>query len=662
MNEKVPATEFTGLGTEAERDWPSSAAVATKAPLDVLAPGTAEHKRVKEYLVERLNKSERKMRNFYGRWRVAEIKAQAYIALDDYEKVFKELNDTGKPAKAVSIVVPYMFSTLSTIVTYMVHTFGGRRPMFQIGSHKRETANRAQNMETVLQYQAEHTRLLRSLFQLFNDGELYGVGVLRTAWKRETGLRTIMRKQARPGFFGAAADFFSPQSIRVREEAVIYEGNEVAPVDPFMFFPDPAVPMVEVNRKGEFVFWRDFTGKHLLKKLEAEGKVKYIDKVPPMPKGGITTDSTDSDVDASARGLLSGGDATPGAAVQMDKSQSTYQIDQGTCWIIPKELGLGDSTKPELWLFSIANKEQIIQAEKLEVDHGRHPVVVVEPYTLGYGFGQPGMGDYLGSVQDTISWFINSHIYNVRTALNNMFVVDPSMVEMQDLKNPEAGKIIRLKRAAYGQDVRTILQQLQVNDVTATHVRDLEVFMRMGDALSAINDNFRATPHNGGRKTASEVRITAEAGASRLAAHAKLYSAQGMVDLTEQMSLNTQQFLSEEFYLRIVGQDGLEAPIDISPDMLVGDFHYPVHDGTLPLDKVALLEVWKEIFMAVSQDPELRQSYSLPKIFEWIAELGGARNIDNFKVDVQMQPTPQVMDQAAAGNVVPIAGGERVRI
>ena len=149
-----------------------------------------------------------------------------------------------------------------------------------------------------------------------------------------------------------------------------------------------------------------------------------------------------------------------------------------------------------------------------------HPVSVAEPYELGYGFGNCGMMDYLTPIQDTISWFINSHIYNVRAALNNMLIVDPSMVEMQDLKNPEPGKLIRLKRAAYGQDVREALHQLQIFDVTQGHIDAAQMFVKLGQYLTGITDNMMGLQDEGGRKTAAEVRISSQAGASRLAAQA----------------------------------------------------------------------------------------------------------------------------------------------
>jgi hypothetical protein len=137
---------------------------------------------------------------------------------------------------------------------------------------------------------------------------------------------------------------------------------------------------------------------------------------------------------------------------------------------------------------------------------------------------------------------------------------------------------------------------------------------------------------------------------------AKLISAQAIVDLTEQMSVNTQQYISDSFYLTVLGMDGARDPITIRPEMLVGNFHYPVQDGTLPIDKVAMLDVWREIFGALLADPQLRMAYDVPKIFEYIAELGGAKNIQSFKI----QPgSPEAIAAGVQqGNMVPINGAQ----
>lgn len=640
----------TGLGTTLREDWPSvRQSDLDKEPIDRLKPGSELHNRVKQYLLDRIRFSERKMSAFYSRWRWNESRIQAYIQLPDYEQRLKEMNEAHAPPAVTSIVVPYSFATLMTISTYHLHTFAGRRPMFQVGANKKETVGGARNIETVLQYNADHTRMVAALWQFLLDAQTYGVGVLRNTWINQKAIRTVWKTEG--GLFG-----FGGRKVKSRENRLVYSGNQVTPIDPFMFFPDPRVPMARVNKDGEYVFWREFAGRHQVKALEADGVYKWVDAA-----GNLTRRVTDSEAEGqSARNLLSGGDSHPGRDsadnVSAGRSLLPYlQADQGSVEIIPAELGLGDSTRPEKWLFTILNGKQIVQAERLELDHGMHPIVVTEPNSLGYGFGQAGFADYVGPMQDVMSWLINSHMHNVRTALNNMFVLDPSRIEMGDVKNPAPGKIIRVKPAGYGQDVQSMLQQLGVMDITRAHMEDLQLFTRMADALSGVNDNIRGLQDSGGRKTATEVRTSGEAAASRLAAQSRIISAQGIVDLTEQMTINIQQFQEDEIYLAIVGAEGLKDPIHITPEMLVGDFHYPVHDGTLPIDRVAMLDIWKEIYLGVSQDPLLSQQYDRGKIFEYIAELGGAKNISNFRL--QVMPDQQVQQQAQAGNIVPMGSG-----
>src|SRR5215471_5443554 len=621
---------------------------APERPIDKLVPQSELHNNVLQYVLRRLNYSERSMTQFYSRWNANERKIQAYINLPDYEQQMKQMNKTNAPPAVVSITVPYAFATIWTIVTYLTHTFCGQKPMFQVSSYKAEGIQPAQYMETVLQYNADHTKLILRLIQWFLDAETYGLGAIRCLWDEEYGTRTKWIDQS-PG--GLILPKMAPQKMRQRSRQLIFEGNKCQNIDPFMFFPDPRVPMAELSRRGEFVFWRAFEGKHMLLREQADGNIRWVDNIPNMPQG-VWGEITGK----SVRALVSEGQSTPGDPQLRDiRATPYYQIDQGTIEIVPNELGLGDSTTPEKWLFAIGNKGQILQAEPLDADHARHPVAVIEPSSFGYAFGSPGTMDFLGPIQDTLSWFINSHIHNVRTALNNMFIVNPSMVEIQDLKNPAPGKLIRLKRSAYGQDVRTVLQQLEVQDVTTNHIQSMQVFLRMGDILAAVNDNLRGIQEEGGRKTATEVRTSGEAGASRLAARARYISAQGMTDLAEMMALNIQQNMTQEFYLKIVGQKGMENPISIGPQDIAGDFWFPVSDGTLPMDRAALMETWKEIWMAISSNPMLSQQYDQGKIFDYLAELGGARNIDSFKL---APASPEVINAGIqSGNLAPLGPG-----
>lgn len=642
MSTFVPPSQLPLPGLE-----PAVPAAPELRPIDRLVPNSELHNAVRQKLLDRISLSERKMNQFYSRWRYNEKKMQAHIDLPQYEQLLKQLSvRDATPPPVVSITVPYSFATIWTIVTYLANTFLGRKPIFQVASNKAEMVKSAENMEIKLQYDADHTKLVKELFQFFLDGEIYGVAVMRTLWKVEKKNRTIFGPMALGG--NLAPD--TPQvRTRQREKRVVYEGNGCKSIDPFMFFPDPRVPMANVAREGEFVFWRNFLGSHILMKAQADGELLWVDKAKKtLPQNSYV------DSNGSQRGLMANGDSSAGnmESGRDGRALPYFQVDQGTVELVPMEWGLGESTEIEKWIFTLLNKDQICQAEPLDLDHDMHPVAVSEPYSFGYGFGNVGLTDMLGPLQDTVSWFINSHIHNVRSTLNNSFIVNPSAIEMQDLKNPAPGKLIRLKPSAYGVDVRTIIQQLSVMDVTQQNINDMQTFIRMGDSLSSVNDNIRGVQTSGGRKTATEVRTAGEASGSRLASHASYISAQAIVDLTEQMCLNNQQNLSDEFYAKVVGAHGMEDRI-IRPEDLVGDFYYPVSDGTLPIDKVAVLDIWREILTGVMSDPQLRASYDVTKLFEFVAELGGARNITSFK----LLPQDQIQQQLQSGNMLPVPGG-----
>lgn len=628
-------------------------ALTDDAPISRLKPGTDLADVLVAYLKTRLEMSERKMSRFYARWRAREKQLQAYLDLPRYEQQLKEMNDSGAPPVITALTIPYSYATISTICTYLTHAFTGRKPLFQVGSNSGVGARNAENVATMLQYQAETRLMIRRWMQFFKDSETYGVGTMKCVWELETRMRTTVSKSAMGEY------------IRRREPKVTYEGNDLDSIDPFLFFPDPRVPMSEAPFRAEFIFWRDFIGPHEVAQGIDDYGYKWTENLGALPE------NISGSAGVSARSINASGESQPGQARDTrDGSLPYVQRDECTIWIVPSKIkdtkgkALGEGTKPEMWIFTLLNKKRIVRAEPFNYDHGMHPIVTMEPQSVGYGFGHMSTADYLAPLQDAASWFLNSHIYNVRSALNNMLVVNPAMVEMKDLASPKPGKVIRLKRSAMGQDVRQAIFQLNITDLTRSHVDDLQNIVRLGDMLSAVNDNLRGIQDAGGRKTATEIRTSGEAGASRLASQARFYSAQAFSPLGSQMCINSQQFLNREYEIRVLGPEP-DKSIMIGPDMIVGDYYFPIHDGTLPMDKVALVDIWKEILMGVAQDPELRQSYSLDRIFEWVAELGGAKNIQSFKrINGVGQPpalAPTIADPNAdptnsiqAGNSVPL--------
>lgn len=663
MNDEI-VSDTEGLGDEPKSEW-STAEVVSKSPIELLAPKSKLHDKTLDYLMTRLDRSEQAMSKFHSRWNVNELKMQAYISLPKYEQLLKDMNKKGKPPRNVSIIIPTSYATVSTIATFMTHAFVGRRPVFQAGTYDDRWMKNARNVELVNQYNLDHNRFVRACAAANMDWQIYGFSGYRIGWTKEMRYRTRRQRPMRMDFDGTQVEG-APETQR--ELVRVYEGNTIISIDPYCFFPDPTVPMHMVAERGEFVFWRTFEGKHSLLRDEADGTLKYVNAAATTINSGrwYTTHGGQS-----MRSVAYDGEphpentAFPGRVGGKAGVKDRYVVDEGTIEIIPRELGLGESTRPEKWIFTVLNQDQIVQAAPFISDHGYHPVAIAEPGAQGYGFGSPGTIDYTGPLQDAISWLFNSHMDNVRKVINDSLIVDPKMIVMKDLKpeENEVHRVIRLKESMMGSDVKQAIYQLPVQDVTRGHIADIQVLFGINERITGVSDNMMGFQDLGGRKTATEIRTAAGAASSRLAFTNRLVSAQQMVPLAEMMTLNNQQYLSDDFLLSVVGPSAAEAPIRVSPEMLVGDFYFPQHDGTLPLDRVALLDVWKEIMQLILGSQLLQQSHDLSKVFEYVADLGGARNIETMRRAPQAPippmnalPDEEVSRGAEAGNLVPLRG------
>jgi hypothetical protein len=196
---------------------------------------------------------------------------------------------------------------------------------------------------------------------------------------------------------------------------------------------------------------------------------------------------------------------------------------------------------------------------------------------------------------------------------------------------------------------------MQVGDVTRSHLSDFSLIQRIGNDMTGATDNMRGLQDAGSRKTATEVRTSFEAGGSRLASRAMIYGATAISPGAQQMASNFQQYMSDEAEFAVLGADGREHSVRISPQGIEGDFFFPIHDGTLPLDKVALLDSWRQLFMGIVQDPtgQMQREYNAPAIFRFMAKLSGAQNIDEFSVTAGNPAA--IQQQAQAGNLVPMS-------
>jgi hypothetical protein len=166
--------------------------------------------------------------------------------------------------------------------------------------------------------------------------------------------------------------------------------------------------------------------------------------------------------------------------------------------------------------------------------------------------------------------------------------------------------------------------------------------------------------NTGGRKTATEVRTAAGFGVNRMKTNTEYMSAMGISQHAMRLVQNSQQLYDGSLKLKIVGDNVFAAGSQfmmVSPEMISGFYSVVPVDGALPIDRIAQVNMWKELMVSLRNLPEVAMGYDWNKIFAWVATLGGLKNINQFKV--QVVPDAQLNAQAQQGNVVPMPNAKR---
>ena len=613
-----------------------------------ITPGSEKDKMLRKRLYHRYKLSVDKMRNKHLAYETAEERFTAYMPERDVDARRRILREQGKP-QYTTLVLPYSYAILLTAHTYWTSVFMARNPIFQFEARHGETRGNVQAVEALLDYQVTVGDWLVPLYIWLMDVGKYGDGIIGSYWCEEkTPIAEIV--EVDDLFLGVIPTGKKKKTKRTRM-VTGYTGNKLFNVRPQHFFPDTRKPL-HLFQEGEFAARYVVMGWNELRKGEANG---YYINLNKLGKKG-TSWSEFSDLGArnqeQPEPYASYGDDS-------DKAhQDSHAMVEMYVELIPNDWDLGSGKLPEKWVFLTDERfGVIVMARPLGALHNMYQFANLQLEPDGYSLTSRGMMEILEPLQYTMDWLVNTHFYNVRKTLNNQFIVDPSRVMMKDVLDPLPGGIYRMKPGAYGQDARTVMHQLPVQDVTQMHMQDSERMAVMMQRVSGVTDQIMGMMQAGGRKTAQEIRTSSGYGANRLKTQTEFFSAMGWSKLSRITLSNTQQYYDAERKYRMVGDlaaIGAQRERMITPDDIAGFYDFVPVDGTLPIDRYAQANLWRELFAQMRNFPELMMQYDTGGIFAWIAQLAGLKNLNQFKI--QIMPDEQIQQGAAAGNLV-TAGG-----
>ena len=609
---------------------------------------TKRHTKILAAVINRFDRSKDKMEEMYSNFKDREEQFLAYMperSLDTARRVDREEN--GNP-QYTTITVPFSYSQLMTAHTYWTSVFLSRTPVFQyIGRHG-ETVDQEMGVEALIDYQVQQAKMVVPLTNWLLDPGKYGFGVVGHYWMEEE--RVVSQIVEKPITIAGFAIAGKSRKVMETRKIAGYKGNKIFNVSPRNFFPDPSVPLSRLQ-EGEFCGRTTTVNWNTIVRRAEQGTYFNIDVLKKM-----NSSTRNRDREEGSEQMEWPEPETEHQHVDPEDVNSQELLEM-TVELIPREWEVGAGSFPQKWVFTIANEELIIGAQPLGALHDQFPFDVVEYEPEAYALFNRGMLETVAPMNDVMTWLVNSHMYNVRQTLNNQFIGDPSRISLGDLKNPDPGFIARVKPAGYGQDVRTMLTQLPVADMTQNHLRDMQVMERMVQQVTGVTDNIMGMVNPGGRKTATEVRTSSSAGANRLKTQAEYFSAMGWSGLAEKMLSNTQQRYDGEQKFRIVGDlvEGSDPFVNVSPERIAGAYDWVPVDGTLPVDRFAQANLFRQIFADLRQFPQLQAEFDMARVFSYVAKLAGAKNFDRFKV--QTLPDEQVQNEVQKGNLVPVNGG-----
>lgn len=588
-----------------------------------------------------------------------------YRGIKRPDKSDTDARNRGEPEK---MVVPLTYAQIQTFIAFCESLYTQRERIFELVGTGEEDHKAAKVGEALLDRDLTWNVFPVKLYQFLLDVGRFGIGIFKTGWVAEKYMKEVTTTTPPLTFMGVSLG--SPRSVTELQEIVRYLGNKIVNISPYSFFPDVRLPLYRYQ-EGEFFASEDMYSLTQLKQFEKNGDIAGTEWIKQQKV----------DVFALRRRLVrqterapmgpgrtsTGSVQTTGAAilteVQVSLVPNMFKIN---------DVPMGPEDYPVKWNVWYVNDTRIVKAEPLGYAHDQYTYCIGEYSPDMLNLINEGLADSMDRLQDVVSWLINSHITNVRKVIGDKLIVDPSGVEMKDLV--ERRPVIRLKPDVARQGVDKFIQQLQVVDVTSTHMRDAQELQALVQLTTGINDNALGQYHVG-RRSATEARNVNSATAARLKITALLLFRQALEPMARQMLSNHKDGLDVATFVRVMGE--LSDPgafmqfKRVTKEDLIGDYDFEVFDGTLPSERSVQAQALQELLTALLANPAVVMilGYDPRKLVAEVLTLRGIRNPQRFEMDqlrmqelaVQMQMWGMVKQQGGGedenGNGKPTSNG-----
>lgn len=303
--------------------------------------------------------------------------------------------------------------------------------------------------------------------------------------------------------------------------------------------------------------------------------------------------------------------------------------------LVPADLGLGKSTKPEVWHFVLAGRDIVLKAQPANLPVGRYPYQVNVLDGDGYHLTPISRLDLVKDLQTYMNWLFNSHRYGVEASLEGNWIVDPSIINMKTVENRNRHRpsnVFLVNPHAYGLPgaVQNGIRKLETKNDTQNHFQVIDFLGEFTKTSTGAVDTLSGTqdaPNS--RRTAEEIATMRQAAGDRIQAMAGRMHDAYMVPLGYKRAKYVQALLDLDLMLRVASDSSSPAQLVPWQDFLV-DLDVNVGDGYLSFDQTGLVNSWTTIIQTVFQNPTLMTAFNVVEILKEYGTVMGIKNMDRF--------------------------------
>lgn len=523
-----------------------------------------------------------------------------------------------EPAKQT---IPLTYAQVNTFVTFITLLFTQNPRIFELSPTGTEDFALREIIEKILEREMRANTFTPKLVAFLLDVARFNLGIFKLSYETETVEIPASTDLAFNAIFSNTAGLQLVQESNGAEEVIVSEGTKIYNVSPYNWFYDTRLPVLRWE-EGRFA---------------ADEQVMHVDDVRGLDGvyGVEHLNPFDSKTwESRNETRLEGLDPTMQKGVKEDDFMVVITEMQRK--LIPKDYGLGESSKPEMWAIRIANDQRIISLEKVEDANMCFTYKVAQMSPDLHAKLSDSLSSLIDKLQETVTWLMNTRIEAVKNNIEKQLVIHSQYVELEDLQT--RSPFIRLKKnTPMMGGLDNFITQLKTNDPTVTHINDAETLIRMMQMVSGVNENAMGSFH-GGRRSATEARNVAAGGAARVKLIASTIHETAIAPLGKHTMINARQWMTAETFFKIVGED--EETMELYSLFhkenwweLIGNEDFFVFDGTAASEKAFVAQSLQELVVALIGNPEVAASMNLDltKMITRIQELRGVTNLKQFE-------------------------------